>query len=475
MSAYPNTDAVDHNPPVFSVTALAQAIRTHLEGQFGTVRVRGEISGLRRAASGHCYFALKDSEAIIDSVCWRTVLVTLSIAPEDGLDVVVTGRLTTYPGRSRYQIVVSAIEVAGEGALLKMLDERRRRLEKEGLFDERRKKPLPFLPDVVGVVTSETGAVFQDILHRIAERCPRRILLWPVLVQGPTAAEQIADAVAGFNALADRPTAPCPDVIIVARGGGSLEDLMAFNEEVVVRAVAASRIPVISAVGHETDTTLIDFAADIRAPTPTAAAEKAVPVRAELLAQISDLSTRLMRAMSRFLDQRRAAVDGHQRALPTPARLLADARQRLDELTDRQDVAMRGYLDRHRRISEQIALRLVRPKDIIQRCQQTYQSEARLLDAMFAQQMHAKRERLNQLVALLESFSYQSVLRRGFALIKDQDGQTISTVRTVAAGQRIDIHWHDGSRAAVIDGRSSAAARKRSPGSKAPPTQPTLL
>ena len=270
---------------------MSQALRRSIEDGFSYVRVRGEISGFKRHGSGHCYFALKDADAVLDAVCWRMTAIRLGIRPEDGMEVVCTGRLTTFPGRSKYQLVVDAVELAGIGALLRLLEERRQRLAAEGLFAVEHKKPLPFLPEVIGVVTSPTGAVIRDILHRLADRFPRRVLIWPVSVQGEGAAAQVAAAIAGFNRL---PAAgvPRPDLIIVARGGGSIEDLMAFNEETVVRAAAASIIPLISAVGHETDTTLIDHASDRRAPTPTAAAEIAVPVRLDLLADLAGKSSR---------------------------------------------------------------------------------------------------------------------------------------------------------------------------------------
>jgi len=270
------------NLPEYSVSELSQALKRTVEDTYPYVRVRGEISGFKRAASGHLYLALKDESAVLDGVCWRGVAGRLGIRPEDGMEVVCTGKLTTYPGRSKYQIVIEAMELAGEGALLKLLEDRRKKLAAEGLFDEARKKPLPFLPDVIGVVTSPTGAVIRDILHRLNDRFPRHVLLWPVLVQGEGAAAQIAAAIEGFNRIAPGGRVPRPDVLIVARGGGSLEDLWAFNEEIVVRAAAGSVIPLISAVGHETDTTLIDYASDRRAPTPTAASEMALPVRADL-------------------------------------------------------------------------------------------------------------------------------------------------------------------------------------------------
>src|SRR5215213_676457 len=303
------------NLPEYTVSELSQALKRAIEDGFGSVRVRGEVSGWKRHASGHCYFALKDSDAVLDSVCWRGTATRLDIKPEDGMEIVCSGRLTTYAGRSKYQLVVERIELAGIGALLKLLEERRTRLMEEGLFAAERKKKLPFLPQVIGIVTSPTGAVIRDILHRLADRFPRRVLLWPVSVQGEGAAAQIAAAIEGFNRLAAGGEVPRPDLLIVARGGGSVGDLVAFNEESVVRAAAASSIPLISAVGHETDTTLIDFASDRRAPTPTAAAEMAVPVRADLVAQTLDFGKRTIACMNRVLREATLAVTGLARGL----------------------------------------------------------------------------------------------------------------------------------------------------------------
>src|SRR5579864_8359132 len=315
------TDSVVDNPPrlnlpEYTVSEISLAVKRSLEQGFAYVRVRGEISGFKRHSSGHCYLSLKDSDAALDAVIWRQTAQRLVVKPEDGIEVVCTGRITTYPGRSKYQLVIERMELAGVGALLKMLEDRRKRLAAEGLFDPSRKRPLPYLPEVIGVVTSPTGAVIRDILHRLADRFPRRVLLWPVAVQGEGAAEQVAAAIAGFNRLPDTGPVPRPDLLIVARGGGSLEDLMPFNEEIVVRAAAASAIPLISAVGHETDTTPIDFAADRRAPTPTAAAEMAVPVRNEIVALTLDLQRRTFRCFSKGIDARRTELRAAARALP---------------------------------------------------------------------------------------------------------------------------------------------------------------
>src|SRR5262250_294560 len=324
------------NIPEWTVSELSAALKKTVEDAFGYVRVRGEISGYRGPqASGHCYFALKDEGAKIEAVIWRTAFARMRVKPEEGLEVFVTGRLTTYPGRSKYQIVIETLEPAGVGALMALLEERKKKLAAEGLFDEARKQLLPYLPDVIGVVTSPSGAVIRDILHRLGDRFPRRVLVWPVAVQGEGAAAQIATAIQGFNRLQATGPVPRPDLIIVARGGGSLEDLMPFNEEIVVRATAASAIPLISAVGHETDTTLIDHASDRRAPTPTAAAEMAVPVRLDLIAELGGKTARLSAGLVRLFHERRLHLVGLARGLPDPQDLIGAAAQRLDDRAER--------------------------------------------------------------------------------------------------------------------------------------------
>src|ERR1700760_4004152 len=307
--------AAKPNMPEYSVSEIAAALKRTVEDQFPFVRVRGEISGLKFHSSGHVYFDLKDDKAVLNAVIWRGNTARLRIRPEAGMEVICTGKLSTYAGSSRYQIIAEQVELAGLGALMAMLEDRRKKLAAEGLFDPARKKKLPFLPEVIGVVTSPTGAVIRDIMHRLEARFPRRVLLWPVAVQGERAAAEVAAAIAGFNA-ADGTRLPRPDLIIVARGGGPVEDLMAFNEEIVVRAAAASVIPLISAVGHETDTTLIDFAADVRAPTPTAAAEMAVPVRSDLLLRTDSLSRRALASWRRCQEARATELRAATRALP---------------------------------------------------------------------------------------------------------------------------------------------------------------
>jgi len=441
-----------HNQPVFSVGEISTALKLTVEETFGHVRVRGEISGFKRAASGHLYFALKDSEAVLDGVCWRGSAGRLGLEPEDGMEVIATGRLTTYGARSKYQIVVERMELAGEGALLKLLEDRRKKLSGEGLFDEEDKQPLPFLPDRIGIVTSPTGAVIRDILHRLSDRFPRNVLVWPVRVQGEGAAEEVAGAIRGFNDLAKSGPASKPDLIIVARGGGSLEDLWAFNEEIVVRAAAGSEIPLVSAVGHETDWTLVDYAADVRAPTPTAAAEMAVPVRHELTAQIMDDGVRLISAVSRHLREKRSAVDGLSRGLPDPKRILEDGLQRLDDWSERLGNSLgRGLAARRQDVATATGA-LRPPKQRIEAGQDRMWVEARALSRAMESTIKDRRSRLSQAGSLLESFSYERVLERGFALVSDPDGGSVTSADQISAGDQVEVHFHDGSHPMTVDG-----------------------
>ncbi|MFO1058985.1 MAG: exodeoxyribonuclease VII large subunit [Dongiaceae bacterium] len=481
------------NPlPEYTVSELGAAIRRTLEGNFERVRVRGEISGLKRAASGHIYLCLKDTEAVLDAVCWKATAQRLSVRPEDGLEVVATGRLTAYPGRSKYQLLVDAIEIAGAGALLKLLEERRQRLAAEGLFDAARKRPLPVLPRVIGVVTSPTGAVIRDILHRLADRFPRHVLIWPVLVQGDGAAAQVAAAIEGFNALPAGGPVPRPDLLIVARGGGSLEDLWAFNEEIVVRAAAASAIPLISAVGHETDTTLIDFAADRRAPTPTAAAEMAVPVRADLARQVAEGGQRLGAAATRLIGERRLQVEGLARGLPEPRRIIADKAQRLDGLVERLLQSRQGFfgsrLDRVARLGaglrhprEQIAaarhkleagghqLRHQLLQLLARRDRDLHRAAAELRPRRLLDDLERRRLQLEAATRLLDSVSYERVLARGFALVRDGADQPVTSAAAVAAGEALTLQFADGKVAATAGGRK----RREEPKDPAP-RQPGL-
>ncbi|MCP4329039.1 MAG: exodeoxyribonuclease VII large subunit [Alphaproteobacteria bacterium] len=486
MAENPIDSVAAHNLPEYTVSEISRAIKRTLEDSYGNVRIRGEISGFKRAASGHMYFALKDEQAVLDAVCWRGTAGRLSVTPEDGLEVIATGRISSYPGRSRYQVIVEALEVAGEGALLKLLEDRRKKLAAEGLFDEARKQSLPFLPEIVGVVTSPTGAVIRDILHRLADRFPRHVLLWPVLVQGDGAAEQIAAAISGFNALPDDGAVRRPDVLIVARGGGSLEDLWAFNEEVVVRAAAASTIPLISAVGHETDTTLIDFAADRRAPTPTAAAEIAVPVRAELSAQVLDDARRMVGAVARLLEDRRLRVAGLARGLPRPDVLLDTARQGLDDRGERLGRALSGVLaDRGHRLERLPQLGHTLGVLVAAKRAAFGAAAGRHRDGPLRQEINRGGVRLSELSAradrgakaavdagrnrlaaateLLNSYSYQRVLERGFVLVRDDTGRPVLSAASARPGMAVDLRFHDGAAPAVIAGGPTKPSRKRSP------------
>ncbi|MDR3441219.1 exodeoxyribonuclease VII large subunit [Telmatospirillum sp.] len=452
-----------HNVPEYSVSEISHALKRTVEQTYDNVRVKGEISGFKRHSSGHLYFALKDSEAVLDAVCWRGSAGRLSIQPEDGMEVVATGRLTTYPGRSKYQMVIERLELAGQGALLKLLEDRKRRLAAEGLFDAGRKKKIPFLPEVIGVVTSPTGAVIRDILHRLADRFPRHVLLWPVAVQGEGAADQVAAAIDGFNTLKRGGLVPRPDLLIVARGGGSLEDLWAFNEEVAVRAAAASDIPLISAVGHETDTTLIDYAADLRAPTPTGAAEMAVPVRRDLLLQTMERGRRLVAAVSRLIDERRIRVDGLARGLPNLGRRIEDLRQTLDDRAERLEKALPNDFARRRSLVAEAAAKLRHPREQIaqkrhaleqqttrldgamkacraaelarlERQKLALQQAAIRLQAAVPRLIETRRQAVLRLSGLLESYSYEQVLERGFALVRDADNQPVTTALAAQPG-----------------------------------------
>ncbi len=436
----------NHNQPTYSVSEVSFALKRVVEDHFGMVRLRGEISGFKLHSSGHAYFTLKDENAVIDSVCWRGNVSKLGFKPEDGLEVVATGKVTTYPGRSKYQIVVDFMEPAGAGALMAVLEKLRKQLEEEGLFNPSRKQPLPFMPKVVGVITSPTGAVIRDILHRISDRFGVHVLVWPVAVQGEGAAQQVATAIEGFNAIAPGGQVPRPDVLIVARGGGSLEDLWAFNEEIVVRAAAGSAIPLISAVGHETDTTLIDFASDMRAPTPTAAAEMAVPVREELRLGISQLDNRLAAAMQRFLGQQRERVEGLTRGLPKPMQLLQVASQRLDDWTDRLQVALPVMLDRKQ---QQLTLHAsaLRPQGLVRDMAKINERLLELQQRMYAagtRYIQQREERLKSLEAHLESVNYHKVLERGFALVKDSAGGLITQAAQAKTHSELTLTFKDG-------------------------------
>jgi len=464
------SDAAFSNLPEFSVTELSAALKRAVEGQFAMVRVRGEISGLKFHSSGHVYFDLKDDKAVLNAVIWRGVAGRLKVKPEAGMEVICTGKLSTYAGSSRYQIMVEQVELAGLGALMALLEERRKKLAAEGLFDADRKKKLPFLPEVIGVVTSPTGAVIRDIMHRLQARFPRRVLLWPVAVQGEKAASEIAAAITGFNAF-DGVRLPGhltrPDLIIVARGGGSVEDLMAFNDEAVVRAAAASSIPLISAVGHETDTTLIDFAADVRAPTPSAAAELAVPVRTELLAQTLDFERRLLRSFAKGMEERKRHLTQLVRLLPRAESLFATPRQRLDTASDKLQHVLRRNLQIHEMRFNRTGARL-RDQMLRDRIANARQRTATLWDRVLRAhnvQSAQKSQKLQGLVRLLDSVSHKSVLERGFALVRGEDGSVRHRAATVKAGEALTLTFADGNaQAQAVEGGGKPRAPKKKPG-----------
>ncbi len=475
------------NTPEFSVSELAGAVKKTLEGAFGRVRVRGEITELKAYASGHQYFAMKDDGAKIRAIIWKGVVSRVGLKPENGVEVIATGRITSYPERSEYQLIVERLEYAGAGALLARIEALKAKLAAEGLFAPERRRPLPMLPRLIGVVTSAQGAVLQDIKTTIARRFPRPILLWPVAVQGEGASEKIAAAINGFSALPAGGDIPRPDVLIVARGGGSLEDLMAFNDEAVVRAAAACTIPLISAVGHETDTTLIDFVSDRRAPTPTAAAEMAVPARLELLADLAQKTARLTGALSRIAGAARLHLNQAGARLPDLPAMLGAARQRLDDRAERMSLALPNYVAGQHRRMDSLANRLRHPREILGAHRNTValldhrlaaalpnllRNYARRLDAagyrlthpgaeiaakrnranLLAQRLDAplparlreSRLRLETLAARLDSVSYASVLARGFALVTNAKGAPVQKAAEVAPGAALKIKFADG-------------------------------
>lgn len=490
----------------FSVSELSGSIKRTVETAFDQVRVRGEISGYRgQHTSGHAYFSLKDDRARIDAVIWKGSFSKLKFRPEEGMEVIATGKITTFPGSSKYQIVIESLEPAGAGALMALLEERRRKLAAEGLFDQTRKRRLPYMPRVIGVVTSPTGAVIRDILHRISDRFPVHVLVWPVKVQGEGSGEEVANAIRGFNALEIGGPIPRPDVLIVARGGGSLEDLWSFNDEIVVRAAAESQIPLISAVGHETDTTLIDHAADVRAPTPTGAAEMAVPVRADLEAQLAGLSARLSGSMSRQMDNRRQGVRALVRALPSIDQLLALPRRRFDEAASglgrglelntlnkrrsfertasglRPDVLAHGLKQQRQRIQERmqraeslVERRLLQAQSRVsssdsslralparllgqlERQKERVASAARRTDTAVLHRMAQNRSGLAAHDRILQSLSYKNVLKRGYAVIRDEDNNPLTRAAAVTSGTMVSMEFADGRVSAVATGEDVA-------------------
>lgn len=452
-------DAAGDNAPALSISEISALLKRMVEDRFGHVKLRGEISGFKRAASGHVYLCLKDENAVIDGVLWKATAQRLAFRPEDGIEVVVTGKITTYPGRSKYQIVIERMELAGEGALMQLLERLKQKLTVEGLFDTARKKPLPYLPCVIGVVTSPTGAVIRDILHRLEDRCPTRVILWPVMVQGEGAALQVARAIRGFDALAPGDPVPRPDLLIVARGGGSIEDLWAFNEEPVVRAVADCRIPVISAVGHETDTTLCDYAADVRAPTPTAAAEMAVPVRAELMAAIAELGLRGGRCARRYHERARERLTAQIRLMPRLEDLLQPQRQRTDDLADRLRRALSHRLSdaRHELAEASGALRrgLVDQRIVRERARL---DALRLRPELLQRRLAECTVALDRMWRLAVSLDPERPLTKGYALVMDGEKLVPTAAAARAAGQ-VTLKFADGEVGAHITSGLEKPAR----------------
>jgi len=433
----------EHNQYEFSVSEISFALKKSVEENFSYVKVRGEISGFKRAASGHLYFSLKDEQSVLNTICWKGVSAKLPFKPEDGIEVVAVGKISTYPGRSNYQLIVDRMEVAGVGALMALFEKRKKQLAAEGLFDESRKKELPYLPKTIGVVTSETGSVIRDILHRIKERFGVHVLVWPVLVQGEGAAEQVAEAIKGFNKIKQGGKIPRPDVLIVARGGGSLEDLWAFNEEIVARAVAASDIPLISAVGHETDTTLIDFVSDKRAPTPTAAAEIAVPVKADIIAYVYEVNQRLFAGITRYMDEKTSFLNALARGIISPKQMIGTMMQRLDDWSERLGESLPKLLEMKKSKLDMLTSDL-KPNNILR-------------------SIEILKEKLNTNAKLLESYHYKKVLKRGFALVRDGKGKLVTSVGKVSNGMALDIEFNDGSVKATAgkSGATSGGAPKK--------------
>lgn len=429
------------NAHEYSVSELAFSLKRTVEQTYGRVRVRGELGRVVIAKSGHMYVDIKDDKAVIASIMWKGSVSRLSVRPEEGMEVVVEGKLTTYPGRSQYQLVIDRLEPAGVGALMAMLEKRKKMLAAEGLFDEDHKQELPYLPGTIGVITSPTGAVIRDILHRLEDRFPVRVLVWPVLVQGDKAAAQISAALTGFNHYAATPDLPRPDVLIVARGGGSIEDLWCFNEENVVRAAFASNIPIISAVGHETDWTLIDYVADHRAPTPTGAAEIAVPVRAELIDTVEDYGLRLKRGLSRTVESKKLSFAAAK--LPKLDTVLSGPRQSFD-----------------------LAAARLRPDALVRdiaRKNDSVQTAGREVVLSMGRLLQKSRDRLSGAGKLLDAYSYQGVLARGYALVSDLDGKVVRKGKPLKSGQAVSLTFSDGKRGAVIDGKPSPKRRAAKP------------
>lgn len=461
MQAHTMSDLIDEpedgqNAPEFSVSEISGVVKRMIEGEFSHVRIRGEVGRVSRPESGHLYLDLKDDRAVLASVIWKGVAGRLRVQPEEGMEVVATGRLTTFPGQSRYQMIIEGIAPAGVGALMAMLEKRKAALAAEGLFAPEHKQALPYLPEVIGVITSPSGAVIKDILHRLRDRFPRKVLLWPVVVQGDKCAPEVAAAIKGFNAMTSGGALPRPDVIIVARGGGSIEDIWGFNEEIVVRAAFDSEIPLISAVGHETDTTLIDYASDKRAPTPTAAAEMAVPVRADLSAHVAGLEERRRRALARGLEQRGQRLRDISRALPRGETLFSERAQRLDGLAMRLPLALSGLTHRKRvqlAVSGGERLRPAALRTDIQRKTRDVGAWSARLTLALARRLSDPKRRLTALARTLETLSYRKTLARGYAVVHSADG-LVATKKAAGKYVALEVEFNDGKLAVSVGGTS---------------------
>ncbi|MDB2610626.1 exodeoxyribonuclease VII large subunit, partial [Amylibacter sp.] len=428
MSDLIDSPGQGENAPEFSVSELSSVLKRMIEGEFSNVRIRGEVGRVSRPASGHLYFDLKDDKSVIASVTWRGQASKLATQPEEGLEVVATGKITTFAGQSRYQMIVSEMSVAGIGALMAQLEKRKKKLEAEGLFDKKIKKEIPYLPEIIGVITSPSGAVIRDILHRLSDRFPRKVLLWPVSVQGESCAPDVTAAINGFNKLTPGGAMPRPELIIVARGGGSIEDLWGFNEESVVRAASESEIPLISAVGHETDTTLIDLASDLRAPTPTAAAEYAVPVRADLMGWLSSMEERRVRSLTSNLEIKRQRLKDLSRGLPTPADLVAMAAQRLDAVSDRLPRALSAVSNNKRTLLLQTSAglrgRLLQNK-LIDRTKEMNRF-VKSIEANIRLIIQRNQSALDGLERIRKTLGYEATLHRGYTVVRNKDGKLIT-------------------------------------------------
>jgi exodeoxyribonuclease VII large subunit len=466
--------ASEEDQNILSVSQISALIQNTLTSEFSGVRIKGEISGLKLHTSGHAYFNLKDENSVINAVCWRGTVSKLKIKLEEGLEVIVYGNINTYPARSNYQIVCNDIKVAGLGALMALLEERKKKLMAEGLFAPERKRQLPYMPSVIGVITSPTGAVIKDILHRISERFGVHVLLYPVAVQGEGAAEQIAEGIEFFNKLEDgswklevdngdnslqtsnfklQTNIPAPQVLIVARGGGSIEDLWAFNEEIVVRAAANSNIPLISAVGHETDTTLIDFASDRRAPTPTAAAEMAVPVKADIISYIMDLKARGFSSITRTMESLNNLLKARASALISPKQMLMNMAQRLDDISERLNSVINFS---------------------IKNSESRLKNTSSQLLALSSQLLKLNSNKIENYKQLLESYNYKNVMKRGYALVKKVSAELVKSSTQLNAGDLVEIEFHDGSKKAVVDGSDNKPSLRAKRSNPEKPTKKTI-